>query len=258
VALPSEAPETTDFSNLPRDLGNSACIDMQGLSAPNPKQLAATAQREVSERTIDCVENASSVETTKIILEQLNRRGRSSASLPDGTVLVRSSRQAFLDAARVLVAAGHDPDSWLEGRRPGATAFALRARLGIAAGLTVDETRTVFAPWKPFSLSAVAPSIRRSEEAAPHPSCRPLGAPAAPARKAIRNNFADCGSWRSWPNRTLNEDRSRLNDGSRRPALSVRRRLPEKRKPSGKTRGLNFDKDVCDAWTATRTYDHGG
>ena len=151
MALPSEVPETTDFSNLPRDLGNSACIDMQGLSAPNPKQLPATAQ------------NASSVETTKIILERLNRHGRSSASLPDGTVLVVSSRQPFLDAARVLIGAGYEPDSWLEGWRPGATAFALRARLGIAAGLTVDETKTVFAKWKPFSSSAVASSIDHSE-----------------------------------------------------------------------------------------------
>jgi hypothetical protein len=105
--------------------------------------------------------------TIKIVLEATNLPGRSSASLLDGTVLVGSSRQPFLDAARVLIAAGYDPDCWLEGWRPGATAFALRARLGIAAGLTVDETRTVFAPWKPFSLSAVAPSIRRSEEAAP-------------------------------------------------------------------------------------------
>jgi len=103
------------------------------------------------------------VGTIRIILESVNRRGRSSASLPDGTVLVGSSRQPFLDAARVLIAAGYDSDSWLEGWRPGATAFALRARLGIAAGLTVDETRTVFAPWKPFSLSAVASSIDHSE-----------------------------------------------------------------------------------------------
>ena len=72
-------------------------------------------------------------------------------------------RQPFLDAARVLIAAGYDPDNWLEGWRPGATAFALRARLGIAAGLTVDETKTVFAKWKPFSLSAVASSIDHSE-----------------------------------------------------------------------------------------------
>jgi hypothetical protein len=102
----------------------------------------------------------------KIILESINRRGRSSASLPDGTVLVRSSRQAFLDAARVLVAAGYDPEGSLEGWSSGRTAFVLRARLGIAAGLTLDETRTVFAPWKPFSSSAVASSIRHFNEAA--------------------------------------------------------------------------------------------
>ena len=75
-------------------------------------------------------------------------------------MLVASSRQPFLDAARILITADHDPNSWLEGWRAGATAFALRARLGIAAGLTVDETRTVFAPWKPFSSSAVSSSIR--------------------------------------------------------------------------------------------------
>jgi hypothetical protein len=102
-------------------------------------------------------------ETIKIILVPVNRRGRSSGSLPEGLVLVDSSRQPFLDAARVLIAAGYDPDSWLEGWRPGATAFALRARLGIAAGLTVDETKTVFAKWKPFSSSAVASSIDHSE-----------------------------------------------------------------------------------------------
>jgi hypothetical protein len=86
-----------------------------------------------------------------ILLESVDRRGRSSASLPDRTILVGSSRQPFLDAARALIAAGHDPGATLEGWRPGATAFALRARLGTAALLTVDETRTVFAPWKPFS-----------------------------------------------------------------------------------------------------------
>ena len=108
-------------------------------------------------------DDKAAVGTIKIILVPVNRRGRSCASLPDGTVLVGSSRQPFLDAARVLIAAGYDSDSWLEGWRPGATAFALRARLGIAAGLTVDETKTVFAKWKPFSSSAVASSIDHSE-----------------------------------------------------------------------------------------------
>jgi hypothetical protein len=124
---PREAPETTDFSNIPRDFGQYACIDVQGLSAPNPIQLAATARREVSKRTIDCVENASS---------------------------------------------------------------------GIAAGLTVDETRTVFAPWKPFSLSAVAPSIRRFEEAAPTLAAAPRRSCSPPPEKPseITSLTADLGA----------------------------------------------------------------
>jgi hypothetical protein len=101
--------------------------------------------------------------TIRIILESVNRHGRSSASLPDGTILVGSSRQPFLDAARVLIAAGNDPDSWLEAWRPGATAFALRGRLRIAGALTVDETKTAFAKWKAFSSSAVDAGIGYSE-----------------------------------------------------------------------------------------------
>ena len=128
----------------------------QGAEAfPNPALGSST-------EPIECDDKAA-VGTIKIILVPVNRRGRSCASLPDGTVLVGSSRQPFLDAARVLIAAGYDPVSSLEGWRPGATAFALRARLGIAAGLTVDETKTVFAKWKPFSSSAVASSIDHSE-----------------------------------------------------------------------------------------------
>ena len=109
--------------------------------------------------------------TIKIIIgKEIDRHGRFGASLPDGTVLVGSSRQPFLDAARVLIASGYDPDSWLEGWRPGATAFALSGKLGIAAGLTVEETRTVFARWKPFSRSAVSASIRHSDGAAITPA----------------------------------------------------------------------------------------
>ena len=109
--------------------------------------------------------------TIKIIIgKEIKGHGVFGASLSDGTELVASSRQPFLDAARVLIASGYDPDSWLEGWRPGATAFALRGKLGIAAGLTVDETRTVFARWKPFSRSAVSASIRHSDGAAITPA----------------------------------------------------------------------------------------
>ena len=105
--------------------------------------------------------------TIKIIIgKEIKGHGVFGASLSDGTELVASSRQPFLDAARVLIASGYDPDSWLEGWRPGAAAFALRGKLGIAAGLTVDETKTVFARWKPFSRSAVSSSIRHPDGAA--------------------------------------------------------------------------------------------
>ncbi len=134
--------------------------------------------------------------TIKIILDAINRRGRSSASLPDGTVLVGSSRQPFLDAARVLITARHEPDCWLEGWRTGATAFALRARLGAAAGLTVDETKTIFAKWKPFSSSAVSSSIRHSEQAATTLAAVASGAPDAPLEKPseINSSIADSGA----------------------------------------------------------------
>jgi hypothetical protein len=106
----------------------------------------------------------------KIVLQARNRRGQSSARLPDGTILVRSSRQPFLDAARALLDSGYPATTWIEGWRPGAATFALRGQLGAAADLTVDETKTRFARWKPFSSSAVAPSMRSSEKGATTPA----------------------------------------------------------------------------------------
>jgi hypothetical protein len=101
-----------------------------------------------------------------LMLKPGRRAGQSSASLPDGTVLVQASRQPFLEAARFLLNLGYPPETWIEGWRSGATEFALRARLGTAAGLTVDETKTVFAKWKPFLSSAVASPVRYSDSAA--------------------------------------------------------------------------------------------
>ena len=50
------------------------------------------------------------------------------------------SRMPFLDAARALIAAGHDADAILEMCRPGASSWDLRAPLQIAAQLDVAET----------------------------------------------------------------------------------------------------------------------
>jgi hypothetical protein len=67
----------------------------------------------------------------------------------DGRVLVQLSRQPLLDAARVLVGEGHDPGAIITMRHVGSATDALRARLGVAARLTVAEAATRFAGWKP-------------------------------------------------------------------------------------------------------------
>jgi len=72
----------------------------------------------------------------------------------DGRVLVQSSRQPLLDAARVLVGEGHDPSVMVAMRHAGGTADALRAKLGVAARLTVAEAATRFAGWKPHPIQS--------------------------------------------------------------------------------------------------------
>ena len=170
LAHPPKGPLSVENAICPAGLPEQQCA----LAAPAPSKLLSEAESRQLELTIFPRSAAGKVErdgrsraeTIRILVESVDRRGRSSASLPDGTMLVGSSRQPSLDAARVLIAAGYDPASWVEGWRSGASAFALRARLQIAAGLTVDETRTVFAAWKPFFPSAVCSSIRHSQVAA--------------------------------------------------------------------------------------------
>jgi hypothetical protein len=69
----------------------------------------------------------------------------------------------------------------------GAIAFALRGRLGTAALLTVDETRTLFAPWKASSASAVASIIRHSEEVATTLALAPSALLQAPSDQRSKN-----------------------------------------------------------------------
>ena len=66
-----------------------------------------------------------------------------------GQLLLCTSAQPLLDGARALLAAGCDPSAPLVMRREGSDLDALRTRVGVAAGLTVDETNIRFARWKP-------------------------------------------------------------------------------------------------------------
>jgi hypothetical protein len=95
----------------------------------------------------------------------------------DGRVVCRS-RQPLLDAARHLLAAGHDPATPLVLRHARSDIDCLRATIGIAAKLTVEESAhgPVFRRHRTASPSAVeAPRItRRNISDAPHPE--PAGA----------------------------------------------------------------------------------
>jgi hypothetical protein len=82
-----------------------------------------------------------------------------------GQVLLCRSPQPLLDGARALLAMGCDPSARLVMRRDGSDLDALRTRVGVAAGLTVDETNIRFARWKPrlsqIGQTSIAP-LRRS------------------------------------------------------------------------------------------------
>jgi hypothetical protein len=105
-----------------------------------------------------------------IVSPVTDRPGRYQARRPDGTVLCESTRTPFCDAARVLIECGAHPATTLEMKRdPSAPHYDLRARLGVAAKLTVDERRTAVARWKPFCHAAVAPGIAPSGDPVSEP-----------------------------------------------------------------------------------------
>jgi hypothetical protein len=81
-----------------------------------------------------------------------------------GGMVLCTSRSPLLKSARCLIELGHDPNTLLEMWREGATEFALRARLGAAAKLVVEET-------------AHRPRFRHHREASPSPLKQASAAP---------------------------------------------------------------------------------
>ena len=94
-------------------------------------------------------------------------RGRFETRLGD-RVILKSSRQPLLDAARVLLAEGMAPDTRIAMRHAGANHDALSSTVGKAAGRMVLETPAVgprFARWKPSAFGD-GPSPMRSDDGA--------------------------------------------------------------------------------------------
>jgi hypothetical protein len=93
-----------------------------------------------------------------IVTPTARRPGRFDARLE--SVIVRASRQPFLDAARVLIKRGADPSITLEMWHDGAAHHALRAQLAYAAKLAVEDRirggkPPRFVPYRAFNRAAV-------------------------------------------------------------------------------------------------------
>jgi hypothetical protein len=83
-----------------------------------------------------------------------------------GRRIVERSTTPFFDAARRLVAEGVDPSTPLIMRHSGSYHDALRATVGAAAKLTVEEgsRRPNLRPWKPRQAAAGASPMHQPEE----------------------------------------------------------------------------------------------
>ena len=86
----------------------------------------------------------------------------------DGELVVQSSKQPFLDAARVLLSRNIDSNSVLRVRHAGSSVNALIAKIGVAGKLTVaedDRGPPRFRSWKPFPSREVASPVRSNGSA---------------------------------------------------------------------------------------------
>jgi hypothetical protein len=82
-----------------------------------------------------------------------------------GTTIIARSTTPFLDAARTLLAQGAAPDAPFVMRHAGQDHDALRTTVGVAAGLSVDDSggKPTFRAYKPYdgrSRVAVGPPMR--------------------------------------------------------------------------------------------------
>lgn len=71
-----------------------------------------------------------------------------------------------LAACRKLIATGFDPNRALHVYRGETVALTIRT-IAEGAALSVDESRSSFCRWKPFSRAAVSPPMRRNVRAVP-------------------------------------------------------------------------------------------
>jgi hypothetical protein len=112
--------------------------------------------------------------SVELVVSPVRRPGHFRAQLGHRELV--TSRQPFLDSARVLLGEGCDPATVLVMRHAGSKTNSLRATIGTAAKLTVAEGELDpprFRAWKPFVSRAGSP--RMSRDKVPATSCHSDG-----------------------------------------------------------------------------------
>ena len=134
-----------------------------------------------------CGRDAASQLTEILILVEPVSRGRFCARLADGgRVIVRSSRQPFLDAARRLLAIGYDQTTLLAMRHVGSDTDCLIAQIGAASTLRVKEDRggPYFVPWEPITRRVEALARAKPKKVAGSSLPTPTNLARDPAQQA--------------------------------------------------------------------------
>jgi len=106
---------------------------------------------------------------TEILVTPLGR-GQFTARVGD-RVILKSSRQPLLDAARVLAGEGVPPDTRISMRHEGSPHLALTSTVGKAAKLMVEENERRgprFVSWKAHPRSAPSSPMRLNGEPVPN------------------------------------------------------------------------------------------
>jgi hypothetical protein len=100
-----------------------------------------------------------------MLTKTLLRAELSGSTICSAAGQVAISHTPILLLCRQLIEVGFDPSNPLEVYRGGTLALRV-CSIGAAARLTVDESRTAFARWKPFSSAAVPSRIAPKTAAA--------------------------------------------------------------------------------------------
>jgi hypothetical protein len=173
-AWTSEVPVET------KNLGEVGLLDPAGIESRQPQVVDAGPTQVNPERYRSGSTGGPAFLVTIAPVEKAP--GRFSAQRGD-RLLVKSSRQPFLDAARRLLLDGCDPGAIIIMRHAGSDIDALRSTAGAAAKLTVEEgdrTAPSIRSWKAFPCTAVAPPIEPDKE--------DVSRPAAPSRTPRRSS----------------------------------------------------------------------